>query len=521
MPLTFHTKILTIFEKSTKLTHLKQLQSHLLIHGHGQNQLYSFKLLRFCAIAMSDLRYARSIFDSHPTPNIYLYTAMVTAYSSHCDPDATVSLFRRMLRETDPSPNEFVYPHLARCSGGIGLMGSIEGIVRKTGFDGFGVVKTALVDGYSRCSEIKAARNLFDELRNKRDGLGFNVVSWTVMLSAYMRVGSIGDAVCLFDEMPVRDVPSWNAVIAGCTQNGFFTESLDFFRKMVAGTKDASFIPNQTTIACVLSTCGHLGMLQHGKSIHGFIYKFQIHPNTFVSNALIDMYGKCGRLSSAKSIFNASTQTLTTWNSLINCLALHGDSTEAMKAFEEMQSIHRFLPDEVTFVGLLNACTHAGLVDTGRKYFTSMIQVYKIAPRIEHYGCIIDLLSRAGRFAEVMSVISDMKLKPDELVWGSLLNGCRIHRNATVAKFAVSKLLELDPWCMDYRVMQANLYSECGNWEEVGCVRKVMNGMGKKKLPGCSWIEAEGVVHQFYSKDKTHPKAEDIWKMLDALSFLL
>lgn len=358
---------------------------------------------------------------------------------------------------------------------------------------------------------MAAARALFDGMPQR------NVVSWTALLSGYTRVGQIGKAIALFGEMPERDVPSWNAVISGCTQNGLFSEAVSFFCRMVLeGAR-----PNQTTVSCVLSACGHLGMLRLGRSVHGYVYKNHMEHSPFVANGLIDMYGKCGGVKKASWIFSALTdKTLMSWNSMINCLALQGHSGLAITTFKKME-LTGPEPDEVTFVGLLNACTHGGLVDEGLSYFRSMFQDYKIDPEIEHYGCIIDLLSRAGRFDEAMDIVRDMRIEPDEVVWGSLLNGCRIHGIRELAELSAKKLLEIEPNSADYGVMLANLYSECGKWEDVGKVRKMLKEFGGKKLPGCSWIEVEKKVHQFYSGDTVHPEAEQIYELLDELAGLM
>ncbi|KAF5953397.1 hypothetical protein HYC85_006253 [Camellia sinensis] len=206
------------------------------------------------------------------------------------------------------------------------------------------------------------------------------------------------------------------------------------------------------------------------------------------------------------------------WNSMINCFALHGEIGGAISVFEEMMLCKDDVkPDGVTFVGLLNACTHGGLVKEGRFYFDLMTRVYDIEPQIEHYGCLIDLLGRAGRFEEVMEVVRGMRMPPDEVVWGSLLNGCKIHGRIDLAEFAVKKLVEIDPNNGGYGAMLANIYVESGKWDEVRKVRKILKEQNAQKTPGCSWIEVDNQVRQFYSVDKTHPKTEEIYTILDCL----
>ncbi|CAL1385879.1 unnamed protein product [Linum trigynum] len=501
--------VLGILSKCDHLNHLKQLQSFLTILGHSQTHFYSFKLVRFCVLKLSDLAYARSIFDNLWSPNIFLYTAMVTAYSSASDHSSSFTLFRDMVRrQRPPKPNQFIFPHVLKSCQTTKM---VHTQIEKSGFGNYPVVQTALVDSYSRSggSDIGIARKVFDEISEK------NVVSWTAMISGLVRLGEMGGAFSLFEEMPERDVPSWNAVIAGCTQNGLFPEAISYFRRMI----DHRLRPNQVTVVCALSACGHTGMLQPGKSMHGFVYRQGFFADKFAANALIDMYGKCGSLDDARMVFDmTSKRSLSAWNSMINSFALHGRTDGAISIFDEMlQYWEHVTPDEVTFVGLLNACTHAGLIEKGRFYFNMMTDHYMLEPQIEHYGCLIDILGRAGRLEEAMEVVQGMKIEPDEVVWGSLLNGCRVHGHTDLAELAIKKLMEIDPRNGSYRIMLANLYGELGRWEDARRVRKMLKQSKAYKTPGCSWIEVENELYQFYSIDKTHPRTEEIYRTLETL----
>ncbi|CAM8916285.1 unnamed protein product [Rhodiola kirilowii] len=465
--------VLNLLGRFNHLRQLKKLQSYLITLGHGQKQFYAFKL----------------------SPNIYLYTAMITAYASSVSNQRdAVALYREMVRRGEPRPNHFVFPHVLRC----GERDSewictrfVHGQILRSGFGEYSVVQTALADSYLRFgSDVEVARKLFDEMSDR------NVVSWTAMISGYMRLGQIGNAILLFEKMPERDVPSWNSIISGCTQNGLFSEAISLIKRMVIAAESEEIKlknsrPNQITVACALSACSHTGMLQLGKGIHAYTYRNNLAHDVYISNALVDMYGKCGSLKVARSVFDTTrNRSLMSWNSMINAYALHGQSANAIDLFEEM--IHQknyIIPDGVTFVGLLNACTHGGLVEQGWSYFDMMTADYRIEPRIEHYGCLIDLLGRTGRFNEAMEVISNMSLPPDEVVWSSLLNGCKIHGQADLAEFAVRKLLEFDPENGGYGIMLANLYSELGKWDDVRRVRKMLIEPDAHKTPGCSWVE--------------------------------
>ncbi|KAL3835664.1 hypothetical protein ACJIZ3_010400 [Penstemon smallii] len=517
---TLNRHVLSIIDKCRNLNHLKQLQSHLITLGHGQTHFYTFKLIRFCTIHLSSLAYARRLFDKFNSPNIYLYTAMITAYTSVSDHVSSVLLYRDMLSENRSKPNHFMFSLIMKSwpevvkSYGVEL---VQAQVLKSGFGEYPVVQTAILDAYSRYGvDVGVARKVFDEMSER------NVVSWTAMISGYTRVGQLGNAVLLFEEMPegFRDTPFWNCIIAGCLQNGLFTEAIEFFRRMVVeeGVNGGNR-PNQGTIVCVLSALGHDGMLQFGKCIHAYIYRYGLSLDLFVVNGLIDMYGKCGSFEKSRTVFDRSGHiNLTSWNSLINCYALHGRYHEAICIFEEMlQCEDEVKPDGVTFIGLLNACTHGGLVVEGRHYYDVMIKEYEIEPQIEHYGCLIDLLGRAGRFEEAMKILKGMRMPPDEVIWGSLLNGCKIHRRTDLAEFAVKKLIEINPSNGGYSSMLANLYGEMGKWDEVQKVRKSSSEGNAYKAPGCSWIEVNNRVHHFHSVDKSHPKTEEIYGVLKCL----
>ncbi|KAL0372300.1 UNVERIFIED_CONTAM: Pentatricopeptide repeat-containing protein [Sesamum calycinum] len=433
---------------------------------------------------------------------------------------SAVLLYRDMVRENRSKPNHFMFSIILKSwpevlpSYGVEL---VQTQIVKSGFGGNPVVQTAILDAYSRYGvDVGRARKVFDEISDR------NVVSWTAMISGYARAGQVGNAVLLFEEMPegIRDTPFWNSIIAGCAQNGLFSEAIEFFRRMVVdegmGTGNK---PNQGTIVCVLSALGHGGMLQFGKCIHGYIYRSGLGSDLFVVNGLIDMYGKCGSFEKSRIVFDKSSEiNLASWNSLINCFALHGRNCDAIRTFEDMLLFEdEAKPDEVTFVGLLNACTHGGMVVEGRRYFDMMIKEYGIEPQIEHYGCLIDLLGRSGQFEEAMEVVKGMRIPPDEVIWGSLLNGCKIHGRIDLAEFAVKKLIYINPNNGGYRAILANLYGEMGKWDEAQKVRKTLSEGDAHKAPGCSWIEVDNQVHNFYSVDRSHPKMEEIYGVLECL----
>ncbi|GMN59770.1 hypothetical protein TIFTF001_028858 [Ficus carica] len=505
------------------LNHLKQVQALSITLGHSQTQVSAFKLLRFAATTLSNLPYARLLFDRLSSPNVHAFAALITAYTFHRLHLSSLLLFRHMLRLGTPSdsssrPNHFIFPQVLKSVPEVmepRTWGSVHAHVIKTGFDDNPVVQTALVDCYARWSRgVQDARKVFDEMPER------TVVTWTAMVSGYIRLGDVENAMVLFESMPDRDVPSWNAIIAGCAQNGLFSLSVSLFKRLLNSfLRDSHIRPNHVTVASALSACGHGGMLHLGKWIHGFACRNGLVPDSFISNALTDMYGKCGSLKEARWVFDMTLRKeLTSWNSMINCYALHGKSKNAIMVFEEMiASEDDVKPDKITFVGLFNACTHGGLVAEGIAYFDLMTKVYEIKPEIQHYGCMIDLLGRAGQFDKAMEVVKGMEMEPDEAVWGSLLNGCKIHRRTDLAELALQKLMEIDPHNGGYASMLANIYGEMGNWEEVRKVRKMLKERNAYKTPGCSWVEVNEQVYQFHSADTSHPRIKEIHHILETL----
>lgn len=428
-----------------------------------------------------------------------------------------------MVRRGRPQPNHFIYPYVLKSLPEVfqSRVGTelVHAQIVKSGFGQYPAVQTSLLDSYSRfSSDIGTARQLFDEMSSR------NVVSWTAMISAYCRLGEIGNALLLFEKIPERDTTSWNAIMSGCTQNGVFSEAISLFNRMISYPEQCKRVqsnkPNQVTLACALSSCGHRGMLLLGRCIHAYAYRNGLGSDSFISNALVDMYGKCGNLKEATKAFSkTSSRSLTAWNSMLNSFALNGKCESAICLFEEMVKHEgQIEPDEITFVGLLNACTHGGLVDKGRFYFRLMTERYGIQPEIQHYGCLIDLLGRSGQFEEAMQIVKGMRIEPDEVVWSSLLNGCKIHGRTDWAELVVKKLIEIDPNIAGYGIMLANVYGELGKWDESWKVRRVLMERNAYKTLGCSWIEIDHHVHQFSSTDKVHPRTNEIYAALEGLA---
>ncbi|KAH7572387.1 hypothetical protein JRO89_XS04G0247400 [Xanthoceras sorbifolium] len=388
----------------------------------------------------------------------------------------------------------------------------IHAHILKLGLESDAFVHTSLINMYAQNGDLDSARLVFDK-SSLRDA-----VSYTALISGYASKGCLDDAKQLFDEMPVRDVVSWNAMIAGYAQHGRYQEALAFFQEI----RNENIMPNESTMVTVLSACARLGALDLGKWIHVYIDKnFQKLNNVSLWTSLVDMYAKCGNIEAAQQVFNAmDSKNVASWNAMISGLAMHGNANKALKLFSRMIS-EGFKPDDITFVGVLSACNHAGLLDLGRQYFSSMIEDYKISPKLQHYGCMIDLLGRAGLFDEAEALMKTMEMKPDGAIWTSLLGACRDHGRVELGESVAKHLFELEPENPGAYVLLSNIYAGAGRWDDVARIRTRLNDKGMKKVPGCSSIEVDSVVHEFLVGDKVHPQSKEIYKMLDEIDTLL
>lgn len=339
------------------------------------------------------------------------------------------------------------------------------------------------------------------------------------MISGYARTGDMSKARELFDEMPERNVISWSAVIAGYVQVGLSKDALGVFALMQAGPDR----PNEATLVSVLGACAHLGALEQGKWVHGYLKSDGMRLNVFVGTALIDMYGKCGEIDLGLEVFSEMEErNLLAWTTMIKGLAMHGRGSEALDLFASMVEAG-VMPDDITFIGALCACTHAGLVDEGRRIFNSMGEVYGITPKIEHYGCMVDLLARVGLLEEARCLVEQMPMEPDVLIWGALMAGCRFHGDVKMAEYAVKHLIELEQDNGAVYVLLANIYTVSGRHGDAQKVRRLMKSEGMVKTPGCSSIEIRGTVHQFLVGDNSHPRTKEIlakWEEIERLTRL-
>ncbi|CAN1267511.1 Putative pentatricopeptide repeat-containing protein At5g13230, mitochondrial [Linum perenne] len=387
------------------------------------------------------------------------------------------------------------------------LTPSIHSCVCKLGHECNAFIGTALIDAYSVSGLVECARRAFDEIVCK------DMVSWTGLLELYLKSGD-SDALRLFEEMPRDDVVSWSFMIARHAQTGMGKEALELFQQM----RGEMVMANQYTFASVLQACATMEALDFGTQIHCLGVKTKYDENTVVGNALIDMYAKCGSIKDAHLVFESlSKNDEVSWNTMISGYSMHGLSGEALRVFDTMQE-SGVRPNQMTFVGVLSACSNGGLLDRGEAYFKLMVEDYGIEPCMEHYSCMVWLLGRSGNLNRAYKLIQEMPLEPTLMAWRALLGSCVIHNDTELGKLCAEHILEIEPEDESTHVLLSNMYAKTGSWRDVASVRRSMKRKGVNKEPGLSWIENQGVVHYFTVDDVSHPDLKMIYGMLEWLN---
>ncbi|CAA0841501.1 Putative pentatricopeptide repeat-containing protein [Striga hermonthica] len=504
-----------VFQALTGTSLLKQgqqLHARFLLCGLRPDGFLSAKMVAMYA-SSGNIASASAVFRSASDPSPLLFNAIIRGLSLHKLSLETLQVHAQM-RSLNFRGDHFTYPFVLKSAADlcfIDLGKSTHGLCLKDGLGSDMYVATSLIDMYVKCGQSGSARRLFDEMPVR------DVSSWNVLISGYMRAGAIDLATELFNNMPSKNIVSWTTMISGFTQNGLASQALQLFDEMSG--ENSNIKPNWVTIMSVLPACGQSSALDLGKKIHNFARENRLDSHPSVQTALVGMYAKCGSLSDALSCFEKikpSSRSLVTWNSMITAYASHGLGLEAVRTFEDMvkEGVH---PDGVTFTGLLSGCSHAGLVDIGLKYFDSMSSVYFVEKRHEHYACTVDLLGRAGRLVEAYNLITQMPLQPEASVWGSLLASARCHRNLELAEMAARRLFVLEPENSGNYVVLSNMYAEAQMWAQVDSLRARLRSGSVKKNPGCSWIEIDGKAYLFLGGDVSHVQTNEIYLLLEEL----
>ncbi|XP_028549807.1 pentatricopeptide repeat-containing protein At3g29230-like isoform X1 [Dendrobium catenatum] len=538
-------RLFCLLHKCRLIDQLFQIQCQVIIHGLLQNRQLAPK----AAIAYfetGNLASARQLFDQILQPGTVLWNVMLKGYTEAGLHKETLRLFSQMKKRDVHSfalknglkSNLFVGTALIDMYASkldAGLAYKIFEDLPERNI----VVWTAIIKAYIANGDMRNAFQLFNQLEEH------DVILWDIMISAYIELGDMATAKGLFSRMPIRDVKSWNTIllgyaiwadigacerffaimpdrnvfswnglIRGYARHGKFSDVLNVFRRMLIST---NIKPNDAMLMVVLSSCAKLGALNWGRWIHLYSENNGFRGNVYIGNGLIDMYAKCGCIHSAINVFTImEKRDVITWNSMINGLAMHGMGLEALELFDHMLEATEE-PDGITFVGVLSACVHMGLVERGFECFKSMKQIYSIDPWIEHYGCMMDLLGRAGLLYEAIGFVMEMPMEPDDVIWSAFLGACRAWNHVYLAEVAMSRLVRLVPEDVSNYVVLSNIYGNAGRWKDFGRLHKVLRTMGVGKLPGCSLVEVNMEVVEFCSSDAKHARSKDIYEILESL----
>ncbi|XXG81252.1 hypothetical protein AAC387_Pa09g1933 [Persea americana] len=519
--------VLSVISASSELKSIKQGRK---IHAHAIKSRYdcvgvveaSLVLMYVKCLCIED---AKLEFNKMEVKFVGSWNSLIWGYINDNQVDEARRLFDEMSERDQVSWNSIINGYLGdnRIDDAVELFVKMPEPTVET--------RTALMSGFIDNDRLYDAKRLFSEMP-QRDAVAYtslihgfmkngllidawelfrrtpdrNVVTYNVTMSGLIQHGEVIEAYKLFNESPERDVLSWNVMINGYVQGGFYDDAFQMYHRMIL----SDLSPSDSVLASLLSACSILSILSYGEQIHVAAIKYGFESSMVVINSLTNMYGKCGDMLKAKSIFDqACARDSVLWNTIICGYAVNGFSTRAIEMFENMKLMH-IEPDHVTFLGILTACSHGGLMKESWHYFTSMRCDYGIVPRLAHYSCMVDLLCRIGLVEKAEQLIYDMPFQPDSVMWTSLLSGCKLTGNVEIAERAANQLFCLnsrDP--MPYLHL-IRIYGSAGRWADMENLRMKLNRLGLSKQPGCSWIEVNGEVSSFFAGDRSHSLSGEV-----------
>ncbi|XP_043718748.1 pentatricopeptide repeat-containing protein At4g38010 [Telopea speciosissima] len=572
---------LSLIRRCKSLRSFKQIHAQLVTSGLNEhsNGMVVNQSIEFLASSVHNLEYACDFLNQiRYNLSSFPFNILIAGFAGSDTPWAAILAYKRIVQNGFLA-DKYTFPVLLKSCAkvmGIGEGKQVHGVVEKMGFSSDLFVQNSFLHLYGVCCDCNEATKLFDEMPVR------DVVSWNALISGYVKAGLFGEAMnlfmkmdvepnvatvvnvlvacgrlgnlgtgrviqglifkggfemgleignalvgmyvkseCmneakrLFDELPDKDIISWTCIISGLVQCKRPKEALELFRAM----QGSGVEPDKVTLASILSACASLGAFVCGRWVHEYIERCGVEWDIHIGTALVDMYSKCGSVEMALDIFHAMRQrNVLTWNALLGGLAMHGLGKEALQYYDQMIRIG-LRPNEVTFLAILSACCHSGLIEQGRRHFYLMIdQDHNLTPRIEHYGCMVDLLGRAGLLDEALELVMTMPMQPDELIWGALLSACKAHGDVELSRHILDKLLELDSHDSGVYVLLSNIFATNGRWEDVSRVRRLMKKRSIRKVPGSSVIEVNGSSHEFFVGDIDHSHLKEIHLVLTMLA---
>ncbi|KAH0919767.1 hypothetical protein HID58_027427 [Brassica napus] len=551
--------------------HLKTIHGHIIKTLPCPETILHNKIIHGYA-KIRNTTYARRAFDEIPQPNLYSWNSLLMAYSQSGHHLSEMERTFKRLPERDgvswnllisgyslsglvgeavkayntmmkDGSGDFltrvsVMTMLKLCSdnGRVGLGKQVHVQVVKRGFESYLLVGSALMDMYAKVGFISDAKTVFYGLEDR------NTVMYNSLMGGLLASGMVEDAKKLFRGME-KDSVSWTAMIKGLSQNGLEKEAIEFFRemkmegrmlclgrqwlwsgraeeavKMFLEMQRSGIEPDHYTLGQAISACANISSLEEGSQFHGKAVVSGFVHYVIVSNSLVTLYGKCGNIDDSTKLFNEmSFRDEVSWTAMVSAYAQFGRAIEAIDLFDRMVQ-HGLNPDGVTLTGVISACSRAGLVEKGQRYFELMTNEYGIVPSNGHYSCMIDLFSRSGRLEEAMNFINGMPFPPDAIGWITLLSACRNKGNLEIGKRAAESLIELDPHHPAGYTLLLSIYASKGRWDCVAQLRRKMREKNVRKEPGQSWIKWKGKLHSFSADDESSPYLDQIYAKLEELN---
>ncbi|KAF5799671.1 putative tetratricopeptide-like helical domain superfamily [Helianthus annuus] len=527
---------------------------------------------------------ALRVFEEYPKPDVVMWTHVITGCHQNGDSDLAFAFFSQMLTDARVSPDSVTLVSVLSASAQLPnvISGScVHGFVIKNGFDNNLSVCNALLNVYSKSGCVNAAAmifrtmevkdviswasmvscyahngaaehaiNLFNEMMRKsaepnsvsiisalhacestcnltqgkkiheiaaRTGFEQDAFVSTALIDMYMMCSSPGEAVNVFEKMPKKDAVSWMAVLTGCVQNGMAYKSIKLFVNMLSN----QIAPDVDVMVKILAACSALGIFKQVLCLHGYVIKSGFEDNSFIRASLIEAYSKCGSLRNAIKAFKLTeNKDVVIYSSMIAGYGIHGQGKEALELFNHMVKISNIKPNNVTFLSILSACSHAGLIKEGIKIYNIMLNEYQLTPESNHYAIMVDLFGRTGELDHAINIINDMTIPAGPHIWGALLGACRIHHNTKLGEIAATNLFSSDSSDAGYFILLSNMHAVNKDWDNVEKLRTTVKRNNLTKVHGQSAIEVNSAVHSFTANDRFHPKTETIHGLLRSLEVM-
>ncbi|XP_023736806.1 pentatricopeptide repeat-containing protein At5g66520 [Lactuca sativa] len=485
----------------------RQLHTQFVVSGLIKRKINTTRLIESYS-ACGEINEALSLFEKIRFPDVYAYNMIIRCLMLVNRQHESLLLYNKLLEET-LTPDNHTYTYVLKACSQLKALSEgkqLHARIIKDGIKPNTYIHSSMIKMYANSGDTESSECILAQFPNE------NVSATNSMITSYMNLGEIKFARQLFDKMSTRDSATWSAMITGYTQNGMHENALVVFQEMVA----CKIPMNESSLVSALSACGRSGALGQGRWIHGYITRTWGEISVKLGTSIVDMYAGCGCIDFAYEVFkNMSSKDVVAYGVIISGFAKHGLACKCFQLFDEMVD-NGIQPNGVIFVAILTACSHGGFVELGQSYFNQMTSLYNIRPSVHHYGCMVDLLGRAGRLDEAEEVIATMVEEPNVVIWGALLAACRIHKDFKRGELAFKQIVALEPWSGERYKLASHVFAYTEEEQErVHKLRKQLLDRNLETRRGSSLIEVEGQVHEFVASDIDHGMYQDIYGLFE------